>query len=281
MISAASSAAQPVAFVLTGGASYGALQVGMLQALTQSGIRADLVVGTSAGALNAAAYAADPTPAGLARLAGAWENAKRARIFSPHAADLLPAVLGRRDHLISSDGLRRWLFAQLELDALEHAVIPLHVIATDLETGQPEVLSTGDALTALLASCAVPGLFPPVRREGQLLVDGGISADTPVPQARELGAATVYVLPTHAVGPAPWPRTAARLGLHAYNQISAHWTDDRVAASDATVHLIPAPQLNWISPLNLSASAELVAAGKSSAERWLASRVASRFAVAA
>ena len=153
---------QPVAFVLTGGAGHGAVQVGMLQALAAAGIVPDLLVGSSAGALNAVAYGSSPTPAGLQRLVDAWRGARRGDVFPLHPSDLLPAMLGRRDHLISPLGLRNWLATHLELDVLEHAVIPVHVVATDLATGRPVVISTGEAVTALMASSAVPSLFPPV-----------------------------------------------------------------------------------------------------------------------
>ncbi len=181
---------QPVAFVLTGGAGHGAVQVGMLQALAAAGIVPDLLVGSSAGALNAVAYGSSPTPAGLQRLVDAWRGARRGDVFPLHPSDLLPAMLGRRDHLISPLGLRNWLATHLELDVLEHAVIPVHVVATDLATGRPVVISTGEAVTALMASSAVPSLFPPVALDGRLLVDGSVSADTPVTQASELGART-------------------------------------------------------------------------------------------
>ncbi len=264
---------QPVAFVLSGGAGYGAVQVGMLQALTAAGIRPDLVVGTSAGALNAAAYAADPTPAGLDRLAGAWKTARRADIFPLHPTDVLPGLLGRRDHLVSPEGLRSWLGTHLQLDLLEQTAIPVHVVATDLASGAPVVISAGDAVTALLASSAVPGIFPPVQIAGQLLLDGGITADTPISQASDLGAGTIYVLPSHGVGPAPHgrARTALGLGIYAYSQISANWTNDRVAAArGATVHLIPAPTRHRISPFDLSCGAELIAAGALATTSWLA-----------
>ncbi len=273
-----------MAFVLSGGAGYGAIQVGMLQALTAAGIRPDLVVGTSAGALNAVAYAADPTLAGLDRLAQAWKTARRGDIFPLHPTDVLPGLLGRRDHLVSPVGLRSWLSSHLKLDLLERTVIPAHVVATDLANGRPVVISAGDAVTALLASSAVPGIFPPVQIAGQLLVDGGITADTPVSQASDLGAGTIYVLPSHGVGPAPHgrARTAVALGVYAYSQISANWTNDRVAADrGATVHLIPAPTSHRISPFDLSCGAELIAAGGLATAGWLARPAPARLVVAA
>jgi NTE family protein len=273
---------QPVAFVLTGGAGHGAVQVGMLQALAAAGIVPDLLVGSSAGALNAVAYGSSPTPAGLQRLVDAWRGARRGDVFPLHPSDLLPAMLGRRDHLISPLGLRNWLATHLELDVLEHAVIPVHVVATDLATGRPVVISTGEAVTALMASSAVPSLFPPVALDGRLLVDGSVSADTPVTQASELGARTTYVLSTRAVSGAPFPRTAARLALYAYLQISANWSRDQAAARlGSTVHVLPVPDLHGISPFDLSAADDLITAGRLATESWLTSFARPRLAVAA
>jgi NTE family protein len=273
---------QPVAFVLTGGAGHGAVQVGMLQALAAAGIVPDLLVGSSAGALNAMAYGSSPTPAGLQRLVDAWRGARRGDVFPLHPSDLLPAMLGRRDHLISPLGLRNWLATHLELDVLEHAVIPVHVVATDLATGRPVVISTGEAVTALMASSAVPSLFPPVALDGRLLVDGSVSADTPVTQASELGARTTYVLSTRAVSGAPFPRTAARLALYAYLQISANWSRDQAAARlGSTVHVLPVPDLHGISPFDLSAADDLITAGRLATESWLTSFARPRLAIAA
>lgn len=272
---------QPVAFVLTGGAGHGAVQVGMLQALAAAGIVPDLLVGSSAGALNAVAYGSSPTPAGLQRLVDAWRGARRGDVFPLHPSDLLPAMLGRRDHLISPLGLRNWLATHLELDVLEHAVIPVHVVATDLATGRPVVISTGEADRADgLERGAEP--LPASGADGRLLVDGSVSADTPVTQASELGARTTYVLSTRAVSGAPFPRTAARLALYAYLQISANWSRDQAAARlGSTVHVLPVPDLHGISPFDLSAADDLITAGRLATESWLTSFARPRLAVAA
>ncbi len=196
-------------------------------------------------------------------------------------SDLPPAMLGRRDHWISPLGLRTWVATHLELDVLEHAVIPEHVVANDLATGQPVVISTGEAVTALMASSAIPSLFPPVALGGRFLVDGSVSADTPVAQAIELGARTIYVLPTLAVGGAPFPRTAAA-ALYAYLQITADWSRAQATATGgSTVHVLPAPDLHGISPFNLSAADDLITAGRLATESWLGSFARPGLAVAA
>ena len=209
-----------VAFVLAGGASHGAVQVGMLEALMSRGVVPDLVVGASIGALNAAAFASDPTLAGLEHLAAEWRKARRSQVFPLWPPGLLLGAIGRRDHLISNRGLATLIENVVTFDRLEAALLPVHVVATDLATGNPVVLSEGRALPALLASTAIPGVFPPVDIEGQFLIDGGVSADTPVLEAEALGATTIYVLPTYATGSAAVDRhSAVWMGWSAIEQL--------------------------------------------------------------
>src|ERR1700741_1894868 len=185
------------AFVLTGGASLGALQVGMLGALYERGIRPDLLVGTSAGALNAAYIASRPhtreTIAGLARI---WRSLRRKDVFPIHPRTLIAGLFGRRDHVAAQRRFRRLVSRHLELDWLEQASIPLHLVAFDLLSGEEVRLCKGPALGAVLAASAVPGVLPPVRWGPRLLVDGGVVNNTPISHAVELGAERIYVLPT-------------------------------------------------------------------------------------
>jgi NTE family protein len=248
-----------VAFVLPGGASHAAVQVGMLMALAEAGIRADFVVGTSAGAVNAAAYAADPTSAGLSRLADAWRSVKRSDIFPLRASTLLLGAIGRRNYLLPDTGLRTLIKHFISADRLEITPIAVHVMATDLATGQPTVLSSGQMVLSLLASCAIPSIFPPVEIGGRLLVDGGVSADTPVLQAENLGAKTIYVLPTFGTGPDPRRGSSAlQMGLHG-------------AARHASVRVIPAPPTSGISPFRLRESARLIDEAVDLTHSWLES----------
>jgi NTE family protein len=262
---------EQTAFVLTGGAAHGAVQVGMLRALSEAGIRPDLLVGTSAGALNAVAFAADPTPHGVERLATAWHHARRSRIFpiAPHRLAL--AALGRRDHLMSNRGLQRLISGVIEIGRLEHSAIPVHVVAADLRTGEPVVISRGGVLPALLASTAIPGLFPPVEFAGRTLVDGGVAADTPVAEAEALGATTIYVLPTFAADRlAARPRSASAVGSRAMGQLLGHAGADKIAsARRATVHLLPVPPTSEISPFDITRSARLIDEAARLATSWL------------
>jgi NTE family protein len=245
----------------------------MLMALAEAGITPDFVVGTSAGAVNAAAYAADPTTAGLRRVADAWRSVKRSDIFPLRASTLLLGAIGRRNYLLPDTGLRALIKHFISTDRLENTAIAVHVMATDLATGQPAVLSSGQMVPSLLASCAIPSIFPPVEIGGRLLVDGGVSADTPVLQAENLGANTIYVLPTF--GPGPDPRrgsSALKMGLHGLDQLLDQSGRATVAAArHASVRVLPVPPTSGISPFRLRESARLIDEAVDLTHTWLES----------
>ncbi|MFZ0667881.1 MAG: patatin-like phospholipase family protein [Acidimicrobiales bacterium] len=184
------------AFVLGGGGSLGAVQVGMLYALLEAGIRPDFVVGTSIGSINAAYFVGHMSLDGVNSLAELWSSIRRTDVFPINVRSLVRGVTGHRDHLFEVLGLRTVIArADLGFSRLEEAPVPIHAVATDLLSAKPVVLSSGDATLALLASAAIPGVFPPVSVAGRLLVDGGVLANVPVSQAVELGANRLYVLP--------------------------------------------------------------------------------------
>ncbi len=137
-----------VAFVLQGGGSLAAGQVGMLRALLEAGIRPDLVVGSSAGALNAVAFAQNPTETGLDQLQALWESIRRSDVFPFRPRHLLRGLTGRRSGLIAPDRLQALLVRHIRISRLEDSVTPAHVVTTDATTGRPNVHSTGPTLTA-------------------------------------------------------------------------------------------------------------------------------------
>jgi NTE family protein len=185
------------AFVLSGGVSLGALQVGMLQALYERDITPDLLVGTSAGALNAAFIASRPqTPATARELGRVWRGLQREDIFPVRMSALVGGLCGRRDHLVPDRGLRQLLRRYLEIDDLADAAIPLHVVAFDLSEGREVLLSEGPSVDAVAAAASIPGVFPPVEMAERRLIDGGVVNNTPISHAVELGAERIYVLPT-------------------------------------------------------------------------------------
>lgn len=186
------------AFVLSGGASLGAIQVGMLEALYERGIVPDLIIGTSVGALNGAFIAARPQTVQTAReLSGVWHGLRRGDVFPVNPITGLLGFAGARSNLVPDSGLRRLIRRHLPMDRIEDTRVPLHnMIATDVMNGQEVRLSEGPLLEAVMASAAIPGVLPPVAWDGRMLMDGGVANNAPLSHALELGANTIYVLPT-------------------------------------------------------------------------------------
>jgi NTE family protein len=268
-----------IAFVFQGGGSLSAPQVGMLRALTEAGLAPDLVVGSSAGALNAVGFAADPTPAGLERLEAVWMSLRRRKVAQFSARTLLAAAVGRGDGLVSNSALRDLLRSAALPATLDGTAIAAHVVATDLGSGAAVVLSGGPTGVALLASCAFPGLYPPVEVDGRLLVDGGVSADVPVLQAEALGARVTYVLPAAGCDvTAPPPRRPLPLAFHALSQVLGSVTATNVAAARGPVHVLPAPSTPTTSPVDFRDTARLIDQGYQLTAGWLASQGADRHA---
>jgi NTE family protein len=152
---------QPVvAFVLSGGASLGAIQVGMLRALYERGVVPDVIVGTSAGALNGAFVASRPqTVATAEALAEVWRALRRGRVFPLNPITGVLGFLGAHDHLVPDSGLRRLIARHIQCERLEELRIPLHVVAVEVTSGEELRLSRGSVLDAVLASAAVPACW--------------------------------------------------------------------------------------------------------------------------
>ncbi|MFT4623053.1 MAG: NTE family protein [Myxococcota bacterium] len=270
------SPARRTALVLSAGGSWGAIQVGMLHALVEAGVRWDLIVGSSAGALNGAFLATGQHADALPALTAAWGDADHARLFWPAPVHGLGALLGTRDAVFRAGPLSRWIKRHLTFDRLERAAQPLHIVATDLQTGDEVLLSEGPALEALLASSAIPGLFPPVEIGGRVLVDGAIGAYTPVHAAVRLGATELIVLTTNVVGGVTErPRGALNISLQAINLVMLGQLrcDLQVLvseASDVTVRLPPPPVRMPGFSGDFSHSEALIADALGSTRAWIA-----------
>src|SRR4051794_30837748 len=205
------------AFVLSGGGSLGAVQVGMLGALAERGIEPDLLVGASAGALNAAFLAGRPFgQEALDELAGIWRRLRRQDVFplAPHRH--LLALAGLRPSVCRADGLRRLIETHISYDRLESAAIPVHIVATDVLSGREVLISRGDPGPAVLASASIPAILPPVEIDGRAMFDGGVANNTPISQAVGLGADRIVVLPAGvSCALASPPRSALAIAVHA------------------------------------------------------------------
>src|SRR3954447_154342 len=261
------------AFVLSGGASLGAVQVGMLRALYERDIAPDLIVGTSAGALNAAYIATRPqTPETADALAEVWRRLHRHQVFPVNPLTGPLGFLGARDHLVPSSGLRRVIERHVECDELERIPIPLHVVAVDVTSGEELRLSNGPALEAILASAAIPAVLPPVPWDGRSLMDGGVANNTPISHAIELGAERIYVLLTgHACTLDEPPAGALAMALHAISLLTHRRLIDDIERhrGDAQLIVLPPPCPLGIQPIDFSHAGELIERGLDDARGFL------------
>lgn len=182
------------AFVLAGGGTRGAAQVGMLAELTDRGIRADRVYGASVGAVNGAAYCGDPTTEGMKRLEWIWRNLSGDDIFPRGPTHGPWRFFQQRPSVHSNTGLRRVLEEGLRFERLEEAAVPIEVVTTSLVDGHERWLTSGPAIEAVLASAAIPGIYPPVAVGDDLLVDGGVVNNVPISRPITAGATRIYVL---------------------------------------------------------------------------------------
>ena len=263
---------EKTAFVLAGGGSLGAVQVGMLIALSEAGVRPDLVVGSSVGALNAAFFAGEPTAAGAAKLAAIWRGLRRRDVF-PFTLRTAVNWFGPSEALFDSVRLRRLIETNLGFRNLEEAGVPLHVVATSL-VGESVCLSSGSAADAVLASAAIPVVFPAVVIGGRHLMDGAVSGNTPVLTAAEIGATRIIVLPTgFACDLHEPPRGAVARGFHALTLLIAHQLVRDLARLVGTIEIFTAPPLCplSVSPFDFGQTDVLIGRAADETRAWLAS----------
>jgi NTE family protein len=207
------------AFVLSGGGNLGALQVGMLRALAEADVVPDVVIGCSVGSLNGAAYAGAPTLAGVRRLEDHWRTTTSFTIMP--ASRIPPAVnlVRKGESIHSSDGLRQNVTEILGgYRTFEDLTLPFQCVATDVDSATGTWFSEGELLPAVLASAALPAVYPPVTIGGRRFIDGGVVDNVPIGRAVELGCSTIYVL---HVGPHGRPDVEIRRPLDA--ALLAYW----------------------------------------------------------
>jgi NTE family protein len=259
------------AFVLTGGGSLGAVQVGMLQVLAERDVRPDLLVGTSVGALNAAFVAGRGFSTGTVDELGAiWRSVRRVDVFPFQRFRHLRSTHGAA--LCSPVGLRRLLTAELGMARLEEARVPVHVTATDVLSGEEVLLSRGDAVSAVLASAAIPAVFPPVEIDGALLYDGGLADNAPISKAVALGATRVFVLPTgYACALSEPPRSVLAHALHALTLLIERRLILDVARYADVVDVAVLPPLCplTVGPGDFRHTGELIDRARTATRTWL------------
>ena len=236
----------PTAFVLGGGGGpLGAHEIGMLRALIERGIVPDLVLGTSVGAINGAAVAADPTLAGVERLTAMWHAIGRRDVFAGSLLGSLTTLARTRTHLHDSEPLRALLERTLPASRIEDLAVRFQCVAASIERASEHWFTAGPIVDAIVASASVPGLLPPAEIGGEHFIDGGIVNSIPVSRAVELGAGEIYVLHVgrveRALEPPRWPWEVA---LVAFEVARRHRFFGDLAALPAgiDVHVLPTGQ---------------------------------------
>jgi NTE family protein len=260
------------ALVLAGGGSFGAIQVGMMHSLAAHGVSADMVVGSSVGALNGAYYAGDPTLRGVLQLENIWRGLQRRDVF-PVTWRTLLGFIWRRDFLITHDGIRTLIDNHLPYRNLEEAKLPVHIVTTDIITGDSVVLSEGSASQAIIASTAIPGAFAPVPYKDLYLSDGAISSNTPIRVAVAKGARRLIILPTgYACSTHAPPVGAVANVLHALTLLIARQLVSELEALDPSIEYFVVPPLCPLvgSPYDFSRTADHIERAIQTTDAWLA-----------
>ncbi len=182
------------ALVLAGGGTRGAVQIGMLQVLTEHGFVPDRIYGCSVGAMNGVAFAYDPTRRGVERMTEIWTGLTRDAVYPQGRLHGPWLYVRQRDSVYPNNGLRKVVEEGIGLERLEEAVIPVEVVATSLTDGQERWFTYGPAVEAILASSAIPTIFPPVEIDGERFIDGAVVDNVPVRRAIDCGATRIVVL---------------------------------------------------------------------------------------
>jgi NTE family protein len=212
----------------------------MLRALIEAGVRPGVIVGTSVGSLNGAGLASDPTMSGVDMLEEVWLGISRERLFADGRLTRAWRLASRASHLWANQGLSQ-LIDSFGVEDFSDLAVPLRVIAADLVSGEEAVFARGPLKPALLASCALPGLYPPVQHDGRLLIDGGVLNNVPVAHALAGPVRHVYVCDTSAEFEGNMPKSALEVMLRAFAiaRQSRARRDQQRYGSDPRVTFLP------------------------------------------
>jgi NTE family protein len=235
------------AFVLSGGGNLAVSQVGMMRALLERGILPDVVVGTSGGALNGSVIATSPTLDALERLENVWCSLRAGEVFPGGKLARAWNLVSRDDHLFSNEGLQAIIDRAEPAATFEETAVPLRVVTTDLHTGEEVVFAAGPIPPTLLATTALPGLFPPVEHDGRTLVDGAVTNSVPIAHALAGPVERVFVCNVAGGGPVSRPiRSPLDVAVRAFN-ISRNQRFDlemQNTPPDVDVIVLPRPEDN-------------------------------------
>lgn len=214
----------------------------MLRALLERRIIPDLVVGSSVGALNGATLAAGPELSSVVRMAETWTKLQAKDVFSSSVVAQVANLVRHGNYLHDNASLRRLIDESVGGRGFEDLAVPFECVAACIEDASARWFSSGSLTDAVLASCAVPGLLPPVEIDGRHYLDGGLVASVPVGRALELGATRVFVLHVGrlerelSVPTRPWEVATVAFEIARRHQ----FTDDMARVPEGVeVHVLP------------------------------------------
>ena len=269
-------------FVLGGGGRWGAVEVGMLQALNEADVHPDLVLGTSIGAFNGSVIADQPGEAGVKNLVDLWQTMSEAGVFRGGLIDRIVNVATLQPAIHKTEELQLVLeHVHGPAKRIEELEIPFQCVAASIEKSGEHWFTEGPLLPAILASAAVPGLFPPVEIEGEHFYDGGLVNSVPLDRAIQLGAEVIYVLQVGRIeAPLRPPERLHESALIAFEIARRHMFARALKAmpDDIELHLLPSGnpvafddrrQIKWKDTSNM---AELVDGAYEATQKYLSER---------
>jgi len=257
---------------MSGGANLGSVHVGMMRALLEADIKPDVIVGTSIGAVNAAYLAADPSLEQVDRLRELWCEVKARDIFSLNPIANCRALF-REGSLLSAHRWRRFVERRAPYRTIEEAAVPLRITATDYEEGRSEVFDSGSLVDAVMASTALPGIFPPYRIGDRWFLDGAISEQLPLKVALDAGVDTIYVMAVNVPSPPPDRRSPLAVLRHSitillFPRIRLDALD--LSGEHGSLRIIQVPSVKTqVSLWDMSRHADLIATAYETAKMFL------------
>lgn len=233
---------EATAFVLGGGGLRGAAEVGMAKALAETDIRPDMIFGTSIGAVNGAVLASMPLKEAVRDLEYGWHGLASTGILGESMGGRVANMIRHRTHLHSNEGLRQMLLEWLPQRRFSDLQIPFECSSACIETSSEWWFDSGSLVDAVLASCAVPSLLPPVEIGGRHYVDGGVVNSIPLSRAIERGATTIFVLHVGNIDtPLRVPKQPWDIAFVSFEIARRHrfHRDLATLPSGVTVHVLP------------------------------------------
>ncbi|WP_457558845.1 patatin-like phospholipase family protein [Candidatus Harpocratesius sp.] len=270
-ISQSSNIKGKTAFVFSGGSSLGAIEVGLLKAIIEFGIKADFVLGTSVGSLNGAIFAYNPTIEGIEYLESVWNKVKFTDVFTPSPITPVKNLTTFGKYLISPKNIRKLIQRSLPFQLLEETTLPFYAVATDLKTGKEIVFNKGIALEALMSSIAIPMVYPPQYMHSMMLVDGGLVNNSAISTAIKLGAENIIVFPIgYPNTPDFYPKNLEQVLARTFLYILARQmiSDYYHYRSQVSIHILPSPNDTRLDPFDFSHSKEWIDLAYQRAKAW-------------